>query len=493
MRFNATCCKISLILLVNYFAMGSLKAQAARDPAKFIVTVYPDSVLSDVSHHPIGINLNYFTDDDKYLKPKRRTADALKAMGVKFLRYPGGNKSDFYFFSKPPYEKSEPTLARTGKNATGGRGRMLKNNFSEFKYDVLDFDEFMNMCREVGAEPVIVVAADEYLKNYSEGSTWSTKEQLLQHAVEWVKYANIKKKYNVKYWMIGNESWHEENKNSTAQIYARDVVDFSKAMKAVDPTIKIIPNGNSDSFWQEVLTTAAGHIDVICTSNYPVYNYRADYLTYRDTAQNLLGPVTTALKAVDKYATIEDRQKLKLIVAEYGPFDWAKSNRFFINNMGHNLMNFEMTGEQLCEPRVLFSCFWNTRWITNDSVSYSAFDALDKTGNFNANGYGLMIWGKFLGDKMVKTTSTLHIKTFASSNLHQKKLFLYIINKSAEVKEMIIDLRRYSIKAIAQSWELVSKGPEDTKPVWRKVSRFNPNKIMRMNPTSITVTEFDLK
>ncbi len=490
---QATCCKLSLVVLVSLFAIGFLKAQSAKDPAKAIVTIYPDSTLSDVSHHPIGINLDYFTDDDNYLKPKRRTADALKAMGVKFLRYPGGNKSDFYFFSKPPYEKSEPTLARTGKNATGGRGRMLKNNFSEFKFDVLDFDEFINMCREVGAEPVVVVAADEYLVNYPEGSTWSTKEQLLQHAVQWVKYSNVKKKYNVKYWMIGNESWHKENINSTVQIYARDVVDFSKAMKAVDPSIKIIPNGNTEIFWKEVLTTAAGHIDLICNSNYPVYNYRAGYVTYRDTAQNLLGPVTTALNAIDKYATMEDRKKLKLIVAEYGPFDWAKSDWGFINNMGHNLMNFEMTGEQLCEPRVLFSCFWNTRWINNDSVPYSAFDALDKNGNFNANGFGLMIWGKFLGDKMVKTTSSLHIKTFASWKPQQKKLFLYIINKSDEVKEVKVGIQRYSIKSISQGWELVGTGPEDTKPVWRRLAGVNPNQIMSINPTSITVVEFDLK
>jgi alpha-L-arabinofuranosidase len=162
------------------------------------ITIYPGVVLNDVSHHPVGINLDYFMDDDAYLNPKRRTADALKAMGVKYLRYPGGNKSDFYFFSKPPYEKAEPALARTGKGATGGRGKMLTNNYTEFKYDVLDFDEFIQMCREVGAEPVVVVAADEYLVDYPEGSTWSTKEQLLQHAVEWVRYANLKKKYNVK-------------------------------------------------------------------------------------------------------------------------------------------------------------------------------------------------------------------------------------------------------------------------------------------------------
>ncbi len=65
-----------------------------------IITIYPDSVLNDVSNHPVGINVDYFMDNDKYLKPARRTADALKAMGVKYLRYPGGNKSDFYFFSK---------------------------------------------------------------------------------------------------------------------------------------------------------------------------------------------------------------------------------------------------------------------------------------------------------------------------------------------------------------------------------------------------------
>jgi hypothetical protein len=94
---------------------------------------------------------------------------------------------------------------------------------------------------------------------------------------------------------------------------------------------------------------------------------------------------------------------------------------------------------------------------------------------------------------MVKTTSTLHIKTFASSNLQQKKLFVYIINKSDVLKEVKIDIQRYSVKAIAQSWELVGRGPEDTKPVWRRVSRFNPNQIMSINPTSITVAEFDLK
>lgn len=82
-----------------------------------IIAIYPDSVISDVSHHPVGINLNYFMDDRRYKNSQRSTTQALKAMGIKYLRYPGGNKSDLNLFSIPPYEKSIPTLARKGKGA----------------------------------------------------------------------------------------------------------------------------------------------------------------------------------------------------------------------------------------------------------------------------------------------------------------------------------------------------------------------------------------
>ncbi|MCX6255760.1 MAG: hypothetical protein NTV31_14985 [Bacteroidia bacterium] len=483
---------INCLFIVSFMLLliPSGKGQSAKKPV-VDVFVYPDSVLNDVSDHPIGINLDYFMDDDHYLKPQRKTTDALKAMGIKYLRYPGGNKSDFYLFSKPPYDKSEPTLARTGPEATGGRGKMLKD-FKEFKFDVLDFDEFISMCRETGAEPVVVVAADEYLVDYPVGNLSSTRKQLIDNAIEWVRYSNIKKKYNVKYWMIGNESWGPENQNSDAEIYARDVVDFSKAMKMVDPTIHIIPNGNSDQFWKTVLKIGSGYIDDICISNYPVYNYRAGYATYRDTLQNLMGPVQNALKAVDKYASPDDKKKLRLIVAEYGPFDWG-GKWPFINNMGYNLANFEMTGDQLLEPRIEFSCFWNTRWIDNDSDENSVFDALDKNGNFNANGLGLMIWGNFLGDNMVKTTSDLHIRTFASFEPDGKKLYLYLINKSGQPIEIKPDIKGYKIKSISQVWELVGTGTDDTKPIWRQVTEQGKKDPQPLLGTSIRVIEYLLK
>jgi alpha-L-arabinofuranosidase len=366
------------------------------------VVVYPDTVLNDVSRHPIGINLDYFMDGGRYPNAKRNTTAALKAMGVKYLRYPGGDKSDLNLFSVPPYDRARPTLARTGKGAVDDYEHILKD-YKDFKYDVLDFDEYMVMCRKLHAEPVVVVPADSYLKKYPPGCTWTGREALIKNAAEWVRYANMKKKLGIKYWMIGNECWNPNNPNSTAVIYAQDVVDFAKAMKAVDSSIYIIPNGNTAAYFGTVIKIAGDYIDYLCLSNYPVYDYKAGYATYRDTLQDLMEPVRRALTAIRDYATPEQKRKIKVIVAEYGPFDWANTWPN-INDMGHNMVNFEMTGDQLQQPEIEFSCFWNTRWINNDSLDHEVWDALDKNGNFNANGYGLMIWGKYLGDKMVRTT-----------------------------------------------------------------------------------------
>jgi hypothetical protein len=454
-------------------------------------------VLADVSHHPVGINVDYFTDDDRYLEPERGTTDALKAMGMKYLRYPGGNKSDFYFFSVPPYEESIPTLARTGRGAVGGRYKMLRD-YREFAVDVLDFDEFMAMCRAIGAEPVLVVAADEYLADYPEGCTWSSREELLAHAVEWVRYSNVKKGYGVKYWMIGNESWHHSNPNSTAEIYARDVVDFSRAMKAIDPGILIIPNGQGEEFWDVLLDIAGDDIDLLCISNYPVWQYTRGYASYRDSLPDLTGPIDRTIRALRK-AGLED--ELKIIVAEYGPYDWAatvdgdhdKSKAWpMVNDLGHALCNFEMTGRQLQIPEVAFSQYWNTRWIRNDSMAYSVYDALDRHGAFNATGLSMMIWGNYLGDLMVKSTGTVFVRTFASYSPDEDRLFVYILNVLAGPQDIEIGIHHPGKPDLVFAGQLSGEGPDDLEPVWEELPRMKDPLNVRVKGSSITVLEYQL-
>lgn len=451
---------------------------------KVTVKVYADTILNDISNFPLGINVDYFMDDDNYLKPQIRTADALKAMGVKYIRYPGGNKSDCYLFSSPPYEKAEPKLARTGPRAVSGRNYALNKSCTDFKNDVLDFDEFIAMCREVGAEPVICVAADEYDRKYPEGSTWSTRDELIKNAVEWVRYSNIKKKYGVKYWMIANETWVTQK---NPWVYANDVVSFSKAMKAVDPTIWIIPNGNMPHYWEAVFTTAKGHFDAICNSNYPI---NITDTVYTDD----FNPTTVCLDAIKKYAHLTGKPDMKVIMAEYGPYNWGKDQQHsFVNNQRNNLINFEITGKQLEEPGIAFSCFWNTRWINDRGGKENGYDALDKNGNLNANGKGLMIWGNYHGDKMVKATSDpAPVKAFASLKSDENRLIIYLINKSDDEIETEIEIPAYKFKSARQVCELKGKNLDDQQPVLNKTPVKISARKQVIPGATIKVLEYDI-
>ncbi|HUQ67069.1 MAG TPA: hypothetical protein VM101_12990, partial [Flavitalea sp.] len=228
-------------------------------------------------------------------------------------------------------------------------------------------------------------------------------------------------------------------------------------------------------------------------SNYPVFNYARQYDTYRDTLQDLMKPVHTVLEAINKYCDSADKQKLKVIICEYGPFDWAGTWPF-INNTGYNLVNFEMTGDQLCEPKVAFSCFWNTRWIDNDSVENSVFDAFDKNGNFNANGWGLAIWGKYLGEKMVKVKSTTQVRVFACTLKSPDKLRVFVINKSYDSSTVRLNISSAKIKHMKLIGRLLSKGVQDTDPVWStSKQKVGAHQLLQLPGVSISVYELKVK
>ncbi|UCD00150.1 MAG: hypothetical protein JSW66_09765 [Phycisphaerales bacterium] len=97
--------------------------------------------------------------------------------------------------------------------------------------DVLDFDEYINYLREFGARAYIVVPYESFERSKK------AKEEFIEHAVAWVRYANVRRNYGVKYWEVGNENWH--NKTGTATEIAQVAKEFAQAMKAVDPNIKV--------------------------------------------------------------------------------------------------------------------------------------------------------------------------------------------------------------------------------------------------------------
>ncbi|GAA0392720.1 alpha-L-arabinofuranosidase [Acrocarpospora corrugata] len=213
------------------------------------VTVNARAALATVPDTGIGTNHAIW---DSYLGTNE-TADRLKDAGMQLLRYPGGSYSDIYHWAD--------------HTAPGG-----------YVAPGTDFDTFMSAARRTGAKPMVTA-------NYGTGTA--------AEAAAWVRYSNVTKGYGVKYWEIGNEiygnghygsAWEaDDHADKSPAEYARNVVAYADAMKAVDPTIKIgavlttaanwpdgIVAGGDDGTWNKVVLSLAGSkIDFVILHWYP--------------------------------------------------------------------------------------------------------------------------------------------------------------------------------------------------------------------------------
>jgi alpha-L-arabinofuranosidase len=93
--------------------------------------------------------------------------------------------------------------------------------------------EFINSFGPVKASPLIIV-------NMGSGTP--------QMAAAWVKYANKVKGYGIKYWEIGNENGGQWETGGPMNMYdyTRRFIKYYEAMKAEDPSITIIAQGQAD-------------------------------------------------------------------------------------------------------------------------------------------------------------------------------------------------------------------------------------------------------
>jgi alpha-L-arabinofuranosidase len=461
------------------------------------VTVNAGNVLKTLTGKENGINLNYLMDGT-YLSPATSTVQSLKNVKARLLRYPGGEKSDNYLFSVAPYNSSSPRVALLDTCFwPSNDNKFVDINSAErlCRPSVLDFDEFISMCTAVGADPLVVVAYDAaYNTRVCNGKP--SKEELLTNAVEWVRYANVKKGYGVKYWMVGNESWNnpEYNGKVSASKYADDLEDFAGAMKAVDPSIKIIANGRSD-WWETILkSNGVSLIDFLGFSAYPVYSYTGGYEYYRTHDVNLTNEVEIAIEHISRYAAAPHKSRIKVIATEYNSIDWANA-WISDNNIGHALVNFQMFGDMVINPGLEAACMWNTRWVQNSLVPQNLYDALDAEGNINANGVAMSVWGDNLLSSMVNTaTGDEFVKAYASYDDTGKKLNVFLLNKDNNPRQAEITLQDFVNDFKGSVWRFSGASVSDKFPEYVKVdSVYEPGDISMISLPANSVTVLKLQ
>ena len=186
--------------------------------------------------------------------------EKIKLVKPAFIRWPGGNVAQDYHWSWGVGPRDE---------------RVTWTNLSwKNEPEPSDFgtDEFVAFARSVGAEPSITVNVE------GRGAT-------VEEAAAWVEYCNgpATSKYGamraanghpapfaVKFWEIGNEIWGDWVRgHSDADTYAHNYSRYAKAMRAIDPSIKLIAVGDNDMKWNRTVLRAVGdQIDYLAVHHY---------------------------------------------------------------------------------------------------------------------------------------------------------------------------------------------------------------------------------
>ena len=164
---------------------------------------------------------------------RRDVIDCLREMGITVLHWLGSNFAGDYNWMDGLLERDmRAPLLSSHK----------KTNAHTMGYDDNDIstDDFIALCREVGAEPFITI-----------NPTWNTPAE----SAAWVEYCNggestpfgririergYREPYNVRLWSLGNEFGHGHMEGAnTPEGYARLATEHGKRMLAASPDLPL--------------------------------------------------------------------------------------------------------------------------------------------------------------------------------------------------------------------------------------------------------------
>jgi alpha-N-arabinofuranosidase len=267
---------LAIVLGVGLTVMGTARAVSPEAAPEARIKIDVDRTIGEVDAHLFGNFAEHLgrmiyggiyeegsalSDPDGYRKD---VMDAVKSLGVSILRWPGGNFASGYNWTDGIGPKDQ-------------RPARLDLAWNDLESNRFGTDEFLRYAERIGAEPYICV-------NLGLGT--------IDDARHWVEYTNEAKHtywadqrrkngrdapYGVKFWGLGNEidgPWQLGHKS--AEEYALFALEAAKAMKAVDPKIKLVASGSSNyganADWigwnRTVLTTLRNQVDYISLHTY---------------------------------------------------------------------------------------------------------------------------------------------------------------------------------------------------------------------------------
>jgi len=299
--------------------------------------------------------------------------------------------------------------------------------------------KMIDSARTHGIEPIIQVPFNNY-------------QYTAQQAADIVRYINITKGKNIKYWIIANEPNLGYSYTSASQVAAY-FKPFASAMKAVDPAILIIgpetagfhnsiitglttPGGTSDITGKD----AAGryYVDIISFHNYPMGNGTSSTrakliskLTETNMLQDNLTYLNSRITSCNTYHNRTGAAALKTAITEAN-VNYLNPVNDDINGVGSNSFiggqfYAELMGISL-KKGVSFVNLWSSIEGNSSTTNKGYID------NVNLNKKPLYYHFKLMADNFKGNVATCtdnqtNVKTFACKDAQQTTVI--IMNQDA--------------------------------------------------------------
>lgn len=457
--------------------------------AEISIEIQPDQIVREVSLSRIlGANAGL------WYSPKQlqqvQNSDHLKNWRPGLIRIPGGSWGD--------------ELVWNGNGVRDGKA-LDATKFVNGRWQI-DFSAYQPGFR-AGANGKIsdfhgnvnVKAMHEFVRDCGSSAivTVNAGTGTPEMAAEWVRWAKANN-YAVSYWEIGNElegQWERghfrpDGKEMTGEMYAEIYLAFAKAMKAVDPTIKVGgPAASNDGvvFGAALLEKAADYVDFISYHTYPANSHAGTPKLFEEADSILAG-----VKKVRELIRQKAPQRADKI--EIGITEWHVGIHEGPRTVNH------ISGPwcakwigRMIEAGVDFANVWDlfSQTAQGGHGIFGKDDALTPRGPY----WALQLWSQHMSGKLVKCESS-GITAFATDKavllINESETEPVTTSVRVAAKPIIGAHQAHELSAANYLWNEHTNSPVWSHPPAQRTHTADAQGRITLPPLSATVLSLDV-
>ena len=367
--------------------------------------------------------------------------ETIPELGIKVVRFPGGRWGD----------ENSPTKTQ--------------------------LDMLMSFCQQWGAEPFINVRL-----------VASTPEE----AAELVRYLNIEKEYNVRYWGIGNEPDLYATQvvmnlpNYNPEHFAQDWRAFGLAMKEVDPSIKLIgpevsqfvPNptaeyGQKYSDWLVVFLKAnADLVDIVSVHRYPFPQSMTAGAPLKDQLRANSAEWDVLLPSLHRLVREHTGKDLPVAITEFNS-SWVENagGEATIDSHFHGIWFADVLGRMINQDTFMLQQFAVT----------ARFGMMSRSELFST-GLAFQMFARQFGTERIYASSDEQYVSVYAAKRPDGALTVMVVNLNSEPKTVSLNLDNFD-GGLAEVWLL----DPDHRAEQVESQELGASNTLELSPESLTL------